>query len=182
VGISVGFFLFVVPVALNPSRKMPAKSSIDIVCDPNHEGKVRKVLETWVYEHSARISRADVVEIVFEARKTNKALLLLALMEIESNFIPSATSSRGAMGLTQVMPGVWEQHLIKKGIIKERRDLFDIGPSVAAGNEVFDLCLKETKGDVIKALERYLGGQDGAYTKRILNNLAVLYIMVEEIK
>jgi hypothetical protein len=32
------------------------------------------------------------------------------------------------------------------------------------------------------ALEKYLGGRDGAYVKRIFGNLANLYVIVGEIK
>ena len=103
-------------------------------------------------------------------------------MEVESNFVPSATSTKGALGLTQVMPGVWEKDLIAKGIIKERRDLFDIGPSIAAGDYVLGVFIKESKGNVEKALEKYLGGRDGAYVKRIYANLANLYVIAGEIK
>ena len=83
---------------------------------------------------------------------------------------------------SQVMPGVWEKDLIARGIIKERRDLFDVGPSIAAGDYVLEIFIKESKGNVEKALEKYLGGRDGAYVKRIFSNLANLYVMVGEIK
>jgi soluble lytic murein transglycosylase-like protein len=170
--------LFFAPQVCNKKKSVP--DPINVITDSKRKA-VNDAMVKWVYEHSSKISRAGCQEIVFEAGKTNKSLLLLAVICAESEFTTTAVSSKGAMGLTQVMPGVWEQHLIKKGIIKERRDLFDIGPSVAAGNEVLSICIKDSKGDVTKALERYLGGQDGIYTKRILSNLGNLYVMVEEL-
>lgn len=137
-----------------------------------------EILTQWVYDHSNRISRKGCREIVTSSMKTKRPLLIIAIIITESEFVTTAVSSKGALGLTQVMPS-WEKHLIAKGIIKEKRDLFDIGPSIAAGDEVFGLALKDSKGDVTKALEVYLGGQDGYYVKRIFANLANLYVLVE---
>lgn len=147
----------------------------------NIEGtaKAEAILTKWVYEHSKQISAATCKTIVQESLKTNKPLLIIALIEVESNFTPTAISSKGAIGLTQVMPGVWEKELISKGIIKERRDLFNVVPSVSAGDMILSFFLKQSKGDVTKALESYLGGQDVSYVKRILSHLANLYVLVE---
>ncbi len=147
--------------------------------------KTEAILTKWVYEHSKQISRKTCKEIVEECLKTGKPLLLLAVIEQESEFVPTAVSKKGALGLTQVRAttefgkDVHEKDLIAKGIIKEKRDLFDVGPSVMAGDYILTLSLKDAKGDVSKALEAYLGGQDGWYVKRILSTLANLYILVE---
>ena len=137
------------------------------------------LLTKWIYDHSKQISKEACKEIAEECLKTNKPLALLAIMEAESNFVPTAVSSKGAIGLGQIMPGVHEKELIGRGIIKERRDLFDITPNIRATHHIFSMCLTQSKGDVPKALEMYLGGQDGAYVKRILSNLANLYIISE---
>lgn len=155
---------------------------LDVVPTGGNEYKIQEVLTDWVYSHSTRISRGDCSLIVATTRSTDKALFLLALMEVESNYVPSATSSKGAIGLTQVMPNTWEKHLIQKGIIKDRRDLYDIQPSIIAGNEIITICLKNAKGDSYKALEAYLGGQDGSYVKRILTNAVNLYLLVEPLR
>ena len=139
--------------------------------------KSEVALTKWVYEHSKQTSLATCKEIVQESLKTDKPLLMLSLIEVESNFVITAVSIKGAMGLSQVMPGIHEKELIAKSIIKERRDLFDIIPSVRAGNLVLSSCLKQSKDDVPKALELYLGGQDGWYVKRILSNLANLDLL-----
>jgi hypothetical protein len=180
--LAIAFFLFIPPCSRVEHGAMNTPDKIAAVCDPGSKNQVHDALVKWVYEHSNRISRADCNEIVFEVMKSNKPLLLLALMEVESNFVPNAISNRGALGLTQVMPGIWEKDLITRGIILERRDLFNIGPSIAAGDYVLSVFLKEAKGDVAHTLEKYLGGRDGAYVKRIFGNLANLYIIVGEIK
>jgi soluble lytic murein transglycosylase-like protein len=137
-------------------------------------------LTKWVYDHTKQISVTTCKEIVQESLKTNKSLLILALIEVESNFISTAVSNKGAMGLGQIMPGVHEKELIVKGIIKERRDLFDIIPNIRATNHVLSSCLNQSKGDVSKALELYLGGQDGYYIKKISANFMNLYVLVNE--
>lgn len=149
---------------------------------------VEAVLIEYILKHSNRCSRSQAKEMVDEAFKTDKPLLILAIIQKESDFVLTALSPAGAMGLTQVMPvtksgtDVWEKHLIKKGIIKERRDLFEIGPSIAAGNEVLTIYLNEAKGNVEDAFFKYLSGRDGWYSKKILENLATLYILVEGVK
>jgi len=138
-----------------------------------------KILTDWVYERSNRISRGTCKLIVQEAMKTPKPLLLLSIMDVESNFVPTATSIKGAMGLCQIMPGVWEKEMMTKGVIKERRDLYDIRPNILVGGYVLHIFMVETKSDAEKALEKYLGGRDGVYVKKILNNLAHLYYITE---
>ncbi len=160
---------------MSDTRYMVAPTSLPVSTEKSE--KVEKLLVKWVYDHSNRISMAACEEIVKESIKTNKPLLLLALIEVESNFVPSATSNKGAVGLTQVMFDIHKEGLVKLGIVKDKRDLYDIIPSVRAGNFVVDACLARSKGDVPKALEYYLGGRDGVYMNKILSNLANLYIL-----
>lgn len=159
-------------LGLLASEKFEKKIPLTLTSD-----KETDVLTKWVYEHSKQISLTTSREIAKEAMKTNKPLLMLALIEVESNFVPTAVSNKGAIGLTQVMPVYHEKSITAKGIIKERRDLFDVVPSIQAGNFVLDSCLTQSKGDVSKALESYLGGQDKWYVNRILSNLANLYML-----
>jgi soluble lytic murein transglycosylase-like protein len=136
----------------------------------------------WVFARSNRISQETAREIAFKAARTRRPLLILALIEVESNFVPTAVSSKGAVGLSQI---VFEHHgkaLAKAGIAREKRDLFDVGPSILAADLILDDMLAQSGGDVVKALEKYLGGQDGAYVKRILTNLASLYILTTPAK
>jgi len=139
--------------------------------------EIEKILVQWVYNNSKNISMAGCQEISSEAMKVNKPLLILSIMDVESNFNPGAISNKGAIGLTQVMFDIHKESLIKSGIIKEKRDLFNIGPSIRAGSFIMDSCLIQSKADVSKALELYLGGQDVFYVKRILSNLGNLYIL-----
>jgi hypothetical protein len=145
------------------------------------ERKIDKVelLSGWVYSNSSKISKETCKEIVTEVLKTRNPLLMLSIIEAESSFVQSSVSSKGAMGLVQINPVVHVNSLIKLGIIKEKRDLFNIKESILGGQYVLDDCLKSSGNNVPKALHMYLGGQDGRYFNQILSNLANLYIISE---
>lgn len=146
-----------------------------------HLASTEYTLTKWVYDKSDRISLDTAKAITKEALKTERPLLMLALVSVESEFVESSASRKGAIGLTQIMP-IHTKALIEAKIIKDRRDLYGIEPSIRAGNFILNGFLIRTNGNVQKALELYLGGKDGAYTKRILGNLADLYILTGENK
>jgi soluble lytic murein transglycosylase-like protein len=136
-----------------------------------------KALTDWVMSRSSRISRETARFIVKEAMKTTKPLLTLAIISVESEFTPTAMSSKGAIGLGQIM---WKYHgkaLVKAGIVKEDRDLFDISPNIRATDLIINMYLQQNQNDVLKAIERYLGGSDGIYLKKILINVSNLYVL-----
>lgn len=136
-------------------------------------------LDGWVFSHSERITLGIARQIVKETMKYKHGLLMLALFEVESNFIPSAISNKGARGLGQIH---WPSHygvLIKTAICQEARDLYDIETNIRATNLILTDMLKRSNNDVVKALKLYLGGYDGVYTMRILNNFVQLSLVAE---
>jgi soluble lytic murein transglycosylase-like protein len=137
-------------------------------------------LAKWIYDHSTRISTKTCTEIAREVAKTNKPNLILAIITVESENVPSAVSNKGAKGLGQIMFKSHGDTLIKNGVIKEERDLFDIVPNVRATDYVISACLKQSQNDVTKALTGYLGGQDGWYVKRILEYNANLDVIMSQ--
>lgn len=142
---------------------------------------IEPILTGWIYNKSSRISRNTCKEIAVESVKTGKPLLILAVIQAESEFVPSSVSNKGAMGLAQIMD-VHVKDLIKAGIIHEKRDLFNIPQSIHACNFILDGFLKRTGGNVSKALELYLGARDGVYLHKTLSNLADLYVLTLEVK
>jgi len=160
-----------------PPTSVPSTTIVPTPTIKETNGEI--LLTEWVYAHSNRISKNVCREIVREAMRQPKPLVLLAIMEVESNFVPTARSNKNAIGLMQILPSAWDKDLIKRGDIKERRDLYDIGTNVKCGSYIFQLFLTQSKGNIDKALELYLGGTDGAYVKRILTNLASLYLLVD---
>lgn len=136
----------------------------------------------WVYDHSTLISRVQCQELVREAMKTPWPELIIALIELESiKFTPGAMSrdKHGnplAIGWCQINIQIHEKELIEAGIIIERRDLWNMDCNIKAGTYIFTQKIKESDGNVARALEGYLGGRDSKYVLRVLSNYADLTI------
>jgi len=77
--------------------------------------------------------------------------LVLALIDIESNFDRFAISHAGARGLMQVMP-FWLNEIGRPG-----DDLFDIHTNLRFGCTILKLYLDRERGNRTKALARYNG-------------------------
>jgi len=138
-------------------------------------------LTQWVYDNSELISRAQCAEIVREAMKAKYPLLMLSIIELESKrFTPGALSPRvKAMGWCQINYGEHGKELIEAGIIIEKRDLWNTGMNIRAGDFILKQKFAKSGGNVPRALEGYLGGRDGAYVLRILSNYANLSVLVQ---
>lgn len=77
--------------------------------------------------------------------------LVLAVIDVESNFDRFAISKAGAQGLMQVMP-FW-----LKEIGQPRDSLFNIQTNLRMGCTILKYYLKKEKGDLTRALARYNG-------------------------
>lgn len=77
--------------------------------------------------------------------------LVLAVIDVESNFDRFAISHAGARGLMQVMP-FWLDEIGRPG-----DDLFDIHTNLRFGCTILKLYLKRERGDRTRALARYNG-------------------------
>ena len=77
--------------------------------------------------------------------------LVLALIDVESNFDRFAISHAGARGLMQVMP-FWLDEIGRPG-----DDLFDIHTNLRFGCTILKLYLERERGNRTKALARYNG-------------------------
>lgn len=135
-----------------------------------------KILVKWVFDNSSRISMESSRLIVKECLKTKYPLLLLAIIKVESEFNPGALSSKGAVGLCQIMYDSHKVSLLKLKFLKDKRDLWDIQTNIKCGSYIFEEYLKTSK-DVNKALDLYLGTRDGPYVHKIMSNLANLYVV-----
>ena len=139
-----------------------------LVSTSNKVKQARPQLVEWVYKHS-RISRIMAEEIVDNVDGLSCPLFLLALMKTESNFNPTAISSKGAMGLGQIMP-VHKKALKEAGIIEEMRDIFNIPTAIEATEFIWELKMAAAKGDINKALALYLGVKSEKYVNKILKD------------
>ena len=123
---SMGTNMAPVAVAVAP----PAPSVVD--CDPLSTQEVESMV-------------GDTAQ-----REGLSADLLRSVMKTESGFRPCAVSSKGAMGLMQLMPQTAEQFGIQ--------DPFDPASNLDAGARFLKKLLNKYDGDVPKALGAYNAG------------------------
>ena len=94
--------------------------------------------------------------------------LVLAVIDIESNFDRYAISSARALGLMQVMP-FWVEEL---GLGEDHNVLFQIESNILLGCRILKYYLDMEDGDLVQALARY-NGSTGLrwYADRVLDRL-----------
>ncbi len=117
--------------------------------------------EVWLTDMSGRLgSRVEDPEesltilrqVHYEASRANlDPELVLALINVESNFDRFAISSAGARGLMQIMP-FWLNE-----IGRPDDDLFNINTNLRFGCTILNIYLKRERGDMRRALARYNG-------------------------
>lgn len=98
------------------------------------------------------LPEAEVAPLIAEAAKSQQieAKLIRAVMEQESAGHPCAVSSKGAMGLMQLMPATAQQLAV--------RDPFDPRESIAGGAKFLKQLLDRYGGDLPQALGAYNAG------------------------
>ena len=117
--------------------------------------------EVWLTDMSARLARqvqdaderlAILTRVHYEAARVElPPELILALIEVESNFDPYAVSVAGALGLMQVMP-FWRNE-----IGRPDDNLIKINTNLRYGCTILKFYLDKEKGDLRRALGRYNG-------------------------
>ncbi len=121
--------------------------------------------EVWLFEQATRLSkvaphipedeRFAILRLVH--KESNKfgldPLLVLALINVESNFDHYAISSAGALGLMQVMP-FWKQE-----IGHPDDNLHNMEINLRYGCAILSQYLKKEKRDMTLALSRYNGSR-----------------------
>lgn len=119
--------------------------------------------EVWLLDMSRRLApklpdarfRIELLKQVhYEARRAGlPPELVLAVIEVESNFNPYAISSAGARGLMQVMP-FWLKRIGKPG-----DSLFRVHTNLRYGCTILKYYLDKENGNLFHALARYNGSR-----------------------
>ncbi len=117
--------------------------------------------EVWLIDMSNRLKKKIkqpekrltlLRQIHHEANRANlHPELVLAVIDVESNFDRFAISKAGAQGLMKVMP-FW-----LKEIGQPRDSLFNVRTNLRMGCTILKYYLKKEKGDLTRALARYNG-------------------------
>lgn len=119
--------------------------------------------QVWLTDMSQRLKRKIpdarfrvelLKQVHYEAhRAALSPELVLAVIEVESNFNPFAISSAGARGLMQVMP-FWLKEIGKPG-----DSLFRVSTNLRLGCTILRYYLDKEQGNLVRALARYNGSR-----------------------
>lgn len=124
--------------------------------------KMSGQLDYWVAEPERRIDLLSRIHREASLAGLDPGLVL-ALIQVESNFDSFAISSAGARGLMQIMP-FW-----KNEIGRAEDNLFDIDTNLRYGCTILAHYLEVEKGSLIRALARYNGSRGQTwYPERVL--------------
>ena len=133
--------------------------------------------EVWLTDMSARLARQvadpdERIEILtrvhYEASRAElPPELVLAVIEVESNFDRYAISVAGALGLMQVMP-FWREE-----IGRPDDNLIRVDTNLRYGCTILKFYLDKEKGDLRRALGRYNGSLGKRkYPNKVINKLS----------
>lgn len=128
--------------------------------------------EVWLTDMSRRLEkkvpdakyRIELLKHVhYEAHRAGlMPELVLAVIEVESNFNPFAISSAGARGLMQVMP-FWLKEIGQPG-----DSLFRVHTNLRYGCTILKYYLEKERGNLFHALARYNGSRGKpTYPRRV---------------
>jgi soluble lytic murein transglycosylase-like protein len=142
----------------------------------NDSFKDRFDAEVWLVDMSKRLEKKIpdpqhrlklLKQIHYEATRAELwPELVLAVIEVESNFDRFAISSAGAMGLMQVMP-FWLDEIGKPG-----DNLFDTRTNLRMGCTILKYYLDKENGNLTPALARYNGSYGShRYTTKVYSAL-----------
>ena len=150
------------PSALRSARVVASEVSSYIeskpLLNPNAEKSVKGELASHnpnytVAANDRSVSAADIDRFINDAAARHHVdpNLVRALVEVESNFNPRAVSSKGAMGLMQLMPETARMYDV--------HNPFDAAQNVDAGVRHLKGLLDDFGGDVTLSLAAYNAGQ-----------------------
>ena len=133
--------------------------------------------EVWLTDMSARLARqvpetdermAILTRVHYEARRAGlEPELVLAVIEVESNFDRYAVSVAGALGLMQVMP-FWRNE-----IGRPDDNLIKLETNLRYGCTILKFCLDKENGDLRRALGRYNGSLGKRkYPNKVIDKLS----------
>jgi soluble lytic murein transglycosylase-like protein len=178
----LGLLLFCGAATAAPSQYDPQKDPalrtalLQAVSDARSFGD-RFDAEVWLMDMAARLARRvpDTGErlhllrlVHYEASRAElPPELVLAVIEVESNFDPWAISVAGAQGLMQVMP-FW-----LKELDRPQDNLHHPETNLRFGCTILRHYLDMERGDLKRALARYNGslGRSMEYSERVLQAL-----------
>ncbi len=157
---SIGFFLFVLAVTSVSADiyRYIDKDGVwhfsNIKSNKHYELFIREVSRNAPTYGAKAIHITKYDEIILQASKQFEVerALIKAIIKAESDFDHQAVSSKGALGLMQLMPETADEMNVK--------DPFDPGENIIGGTRYLSLLLKRFNNDKQLALAAYNAGPD----------------------
>ena len=127
---------------------------------------IAAILSLFIGTHTPNCPHTKRAKVLAHAAaKTSQPMLVAALCFVESSGRADAVSSKGAIGLCQIMPDTQAANGFT------RKQLFDPEISATLASRWLAIKERECKGDIAGALSRYSGLHDcksSAYSRRVL--------------
>jgi soluble lytic murein transglycosylase-like protein len=170
-------------VQAEPPKAVEMVEAPDIFAD-------KKLLKSFVQDQNYKVfpALADIIiDAVFVAsgKYDIPPVVLFALVKVESDFDYTSVSKTGAIGLTQIS-AVWldpqnEKSLIKHGVIKTKRDLYNPLSSIMAGGYILrhyvDEGIRKKESNPIRyGVTRYLGGYKNDHYNNLITSIGEYYV------
>ena len=155
----------VAPGSIFPDRRQEAPSEPPAVVRPSEgdlahlvlAGRLREILLDRMPRASRDLHQALAEAIAREAVAVAvDPLLVLAMIEVESGFDPTALSEAGAVGLMQLLPSTLRRELMALGV--DAADPAEPVANVRAGVRYLRRCMDSFPGHVELALMAYNSG------------------------
>jgi soluble lytic murein transglycosylase-like protein len=156
--IGIGFTLLIVitPVHFYADRAL-TREIYRMIRPKFDDLTARYMLLTILRTKALTVGQAlDIADVVVE-QKEIPLPLALAVMDQESLFNPEAVSHKGARGLMQVMPIVWEMYTNQQFMNETEEQMYDPATNVRIGL-LYLSDLKKRYGDWKRTLRAYVGG------------------------
>jgi len=160
--IAVGGLLITISKEKNKNYSFP--QLIRIIEEYRTKDKLYGILRTKGYSLGQGIDIAEA--IVRKSKELELPLsLIMAVIDQESEFYPNARSSKGALGLMQIMPYKWDDYVVKLNLAVDRRAMTDPYMNIMVGCHILsDLYnqnrhIKDNKRRMAKALTDYNNGE-----------------------
>jgi soluble lytic murein transglycosylase-like protein len=150
---------------------VPPPAPVEVSAASRHSTLSEEVFHEYVTQRSQRtyprLSR-EIVQcaIKYSDKYDLSPILVLAVVEAESQFYPFALSKKGAKGLMQINLGANQQLLIQEGIFRDPSDIFDPDRNMEAGCFLLRKFINESP-DFNTALDKYLGADSNSYKAEI---------------
>jgi len=147
--------------AETPSTDPELREALRSAVSESNSFQDRFDAEVWLLDMSERLApqmrdadeRFELLRLVhLEAQRADlQPELVLAVIDVESNFDRYAVSVAGALGLMQIMP-FWRQEIGRPG-----DNLMQVGTNLRYGCTILKFYLDKENGDLRRALGRYNG-------------------------